>query len=344
MQACKKIGACKMTKPTGKAKGGKARAEKLTKEERSVIARKGGNARWREPGSGISKASYAGDLVIGDMVLPCSVIEDANGKAVRVISTRGISTVFTGNRGGGSGARKTPRFLNVKALNSFIPNGLMARIVDPIEYHPLHGGRTAFGYEATLLPEVCEVILDATRAGALKDEGQAIVAEMLLRGFARVGIIALVDEATGYQEKRARDALSKFLEMYLVEEKLRWARIFPDEFYKELYRLRGWAWPSGIRGKPSYVGILTNEVVYERLPKGVLEELKTRNPVIPEKKRRAFTYTQFLSEDIGQKDLKSHLFRVITLMQASTSWSGLITLLDRVAPKGKEIPLSLFNE
>lgn len=333
-----------MSDPTGKAKGGFARAKKLSPEERSEIAKKAGKARWLSGDTQLPKATHAGDLPVGNIILPCSVIENAGGKAIRVISLRGINTAFTGKYGGGVGVLKLPRFLNAKGVKALISDDLMARILAPIEYRPLHGGRSAHGYEATLLPEICEVILDAARIGALKDENQRFIAESLLRGFARVGIIALVDEATGYQEKRARDALAKFLEMYLVEERLKWAKMFPDEFYKQIYRLRGWQWPSGVRGKPAYVGQLTNDIVYERLPNGVLDELKSRNPVIPEKKRRAYTYTQFLSVDIGQKDLRNHLLKVITLMQASVSWSGFITLLNRVSPKGKEIPLSLFDE
>lgn len=337
-----------MEETTGRAKGGKARAEKLSPEERSEIAKKAGAARWKEPKAGVAKAIYAGDLVLGDIALPCSVIQEADGKIVRVISARGINAAFTGKTASGGrsdGGQKIPRFLGIKGVKQLINDDLLAAILTPIEYHPLHGGRSAYGYEATLLPEICEVILDAGHAGAVKDRAQLLVAETLLRGLARVGIVALVDEATGYQEERARDALAKFLELYFVEEKtrLKWAKTFPDEFYKEMYRLRGWTWPTGVGGKTSYVGKLTNEVVYKRLPNGVLEELKERNPVIPERKRRAYTHTQFLSEDIGQQDLRKHLDQTTVLMKASRSWQEFIRLLDRVSPKGKEIPLSLLD-
>ena len=67
----------------------------------------------------------------------------------------------------------------------------------------------------------------------------AVAADMLMRSFAKVGIIALVDEATGYQDKREKDALQELLSIYLTEEKLKWAKTFPDEFYKHLFRLRG---------------------------------------------------------------------------------------------------------
>jgi len=67
--------------------------------------------------------------------------------------------------------------------------------------------------------------------------------EILVRGFARVGIIALVDEATGYQEDRARDALAKILEAFIAKELRKWISTFPIDYYKELFRLRGWRFP-----------------------------------------------------------------------------------------------------
>jgi hypothetical protein len=48
--------------------------------------------------------------------------------------------------------------------------------------------------------------------------------------FARVGIIALVDEATGYQEVRDHEALQEILKRYISEELLVWVRTFPMEF------------------------------------------------------------------------------------------------------------------
>lgn len=324
-----------MDEVSGKAKGGKARAEKLSPEERSEIARKGGKARWTETdGLGLPRATHAGDLPVGGIILPCSVLEEADGKATRVISSRGINTAFTGKIGGGGGVQKLPRFLSAKGIKGMISQDLMARILTPIEFRPLHGGRSALGYEATLLPEICEAILDAERAGVLKNAEMGLIAETLIRGFARVGIIALVDEATGYQHDRERDALARFLSIYLTEERLKWARIFPREFYQNIYRLNKWPWPPHSTARTPLIGKYTNDIVYSRLPEGVLDKLQKLNPIHPETKRRKWKYTQFLTEDFGQPDLKNHLLQVIAIMRASTTWKGFLHLLDRSIPKG----------
>jgi hypothetical protein len=163
------------------------------------------------------------------------------------------------------------------------------------------------------------------------------MADILIRGLARVGIIALIDEATGYQYDRDRYDLERFLAVYLSEEHLKWAKMFPDEFYRQIYRLKNWQYPGGAGGKTPYIGRLTNELVYEKLPPGVLEELRVRNPVNPIKKRRQWTHHQFLSEDIGQPDLRNHLLQVIVLLRASANWTIFKRLFARAFPSWAEL-------
>ncbi|EGY24593.1 phage protein [Desulfovibrio sp. A2] len=192
--------------------------------------------------------------------------------------------------------------------------------------------------------DICEAVLSAKDAGVLKTEQErryAIACESLIRSFAKVGIVALVDEATGYQREREKDALAKLLAVYLSEERLKWAKMFPDEFYKQVYRLNKWNWPPANKSKRTpLIGKYTNEVVYERLPSGVLDKLKELNPIHEKTGRRKWKHTQFLSEDLGQPDLKNHILQVIALMKAATTWKAFLTLVDRVFPKqGQQLHL-----
>lgn len=129
---------------------------------------------------------------------------------------------------------------------------------------------------ARALADLCDAVLAARKAGGLSAQ-QLHIAErcdILVRGFARIGIISLVDEATGYQEVRDRKALAAILDRYLRKEHAAWAKCFPDDFYKELFRLRGWEWKDMNEGKkPQCVGIMTKDIVYERLAPGILSEL-----------------------------------------------------------------------
>ena len=162
--------------------------------------------------------------------------------------------------------------------------------------------------------------------------------EILLRGFAKVGVVALVDEATGYQRDRDRDELHRLLAAYVSEDLLPWTKRFPDVFYEEMFRLRGWSWKLGGSQRPRHAGKLTNQVVYERLPAGVLQALREKNPV-DEQGRRKHRHHQWLTLDVGDRHLEKHLAAVIPVMRLSSGWDDFISKLDRAVPlAAKEEP------
>ena len=201
------------------------------------------------------------------------------------------------------------------------------------EYRPLRG-EIAYGHEATILPDMCKVILDANRAGALKGRQIFMVeaAETLLQGLAKVGIIALVDEATGYQDVRDKQALQAILDAFLRKELAAWAERFPKEFYQEIFRLRGWEWRSISTKRPRMVGKLTKDIVYARLTPGILRELEERNPRNDNWHRKA-RHHQWLTEDIGHPALAQHLHAVIAFMRVSPSWDHFYAMLNQAFPK-----------
>ncbi|HSS48165.1 MAG TPA: P63C domain-containing protein [Thermoanaerobaculia bacterium] len=203
----------------------------------------------------------------------------------------------------------------------------------PILYKPLHGGNIAYGIDATLLPQVCDIWLKARDARVLRSTqlGIAAKAEILVRGLARVGIIALVDEATGYQYDRERDDLHKILAAYISEELMPWAQRFPDSFYQELFRLRGWQYKPPALKRPKMAGKLTAQLVYEQLPPGVLGRLREKNPVLKPGYRR-HKHHQFLTEDIGDKHLEKQVISVTTLMRAAPDWKTFKKLFERAFP------------
>jgi hypothetical protein len=299
-------------------KGGRVRAERLTAEERSEIARAAAEARWaNHEHSGLPKATHTGAIEIGEVAIPCAVLENGQRVLTQEGFLRAIGRARKAKAGQGVMAMKLPAFLAAKNLEPFISPDLV-EAARPIRFRGVKGSR-GWGYKAELLPKVCQVYLAARDRGNLAP-GQAHIAEMcdlLVRGLANVGIVALVDEATGYQAERDRDELHRLLAAYLSEERLAWARRFPDEFYRQLYRLWGWHWPPSGTARSQYVGKLTNRLVYERLPPGVLEQLRRRNPALPGTGRRRWKHHQFLSEDLGQPDLRDHLLQLVAIMRVS---------------------------
>lgn len=319
-----------MEKDLSKVPGGKARAEALTKEERTEIARRAALMRWSD---GVLSATHQGELRIGNIILQCMVLEDGR----RMLSQRGVNSAFGGSQGGlkaQNGAQNLPRFLASKAIIPFISEDLMVRLNSPVIFKPKHGGRTAHGYEASLLPRICGVILDAKNAGALKHPELAITADILLRAFAEVGIAALIDEATGYQEIRDRHALQAILDKFLAKELAAWAKQFPDEFYQQIFRLRDWQWRGMKVNRPQCVANYTKDIVYERLAPGIVNELEKRNPV--ESGRRKAKHHQWLTSDVGHPALSQHLHAVVGIMRISNGWSEFKRHLDRAFPRKGE--------
>jgi hypothetical protein len=336
--------AAKALSALGAAKGGLARAKKLTPEQRSEIARVAVEARWAKEGkAGLPRATHEGMLPIGDAVIPCAVLETGQ----RVLTQSGFMRVM-GRARQAKGREyydadvNLPAFLTAKNLRPFISKEL-EKTSSQIEFRTVRG-MTAFGYPAELLPKVCDVFIEADEAGALTKGQKHIAAQarLLIRGLAHVGIIGLVDEATGYQDERARDALAKILEAFIAKELRPWVQTFPPEFYKEMFRLRRIPYRTDVK-RPQYIGVLTNDLVYSRLAPGVLDELRRITPR-DEKGRLKHHLHRRLTDEIGHPKLQQHLSAVTALMKASDSWEQFKPMADRALPKYKNLPrLPLFD-
>jgi hypothetical protein len=195
------------------------------------------------------------------------------------------------------------------------------------------GDSQMIGYRAELLPDVCDIFADAERGGILRKNQMHIAAacRLLSRGLTRVGIIGLIDEATGYQHTRAANALAKILETYIAKELQPWVHTFGNEFYQELFRLRGLDYSRDTVRRPRYFGHLTNDIIYRRLAPGVLEELKKTEPKPPSGKRKGAIH-QRLSQDHGHPKLREHLASVTTIMALSDDYDEFKARLDRRHP------------
>lgn len=298
---------------------------KLTPEERSASASKAALA--KSAMAKLPKATHFGILQISDIEMPCFVLDDGR----RVISGRGL-TAAIGMKGRGQGVGRISAH---KLINTNKNNDLIVAIDTPIKFvgRSPKGVEASDGYEATVLQETCEALLKARDEGLLmteQDRRYAHFADTLIRAFARVGIIALVDEATGYQKDRAKDALAKILEAYVAQELQPWIKTFDASYYEGMFRLRGLPYPpehSHLR--PQYFGKLTNDIVYRRLAPGVLAALKAEG-VKAEKKGKLH---QHLTAGYGRQELLKHLGSVDALMRLSKTWPDFMDKLNQISPR-----------
>lgn len=315
------------------SKGGRARAQNLSKEKRSEIARKAAESRWSKD---MPAAYYTGIIQIGDAELACAVLEDGTRVLTQSDMMRALGRARQAKgRAFYDADVNLPAFLTAKNLKPFIANELYVTS-SQIEFK-LPSGQRAFGYKAELLPQVCEVYLKARDAGALASSQTHIAhhADILIRGLASVGIVALVDEATGYQRDRAADALAKILEKFIAKELQPWVHTFPDIFYQELFRLRSLDFPADKVKRPQYFGHLTNDIVYKRLAPGVREELNKTTPKAPSGRRKHHMHRK-LTPEMGHPKLREHLASVTTVMRLSSDYDDFVNKLDKIHPRYDE--------
>lgn len=330
-----------MNNETKQSKGGIARKNSLTKEQRSDIAKRAANSRWTKENK-IPSPSYIGILKILDNEIPCAVIE-IDGEVKRVIVQREVVGLITGNKKGG-----LDRYLKAINLQPFVPEKFKDISLDQASILLDIGGKKAHCYEGDDIVDIISMYLDARKQERIS--GQKILlpsqehladkAEIIIKSLAKVGIAGLIDEATGYQYIREKDALQGYLEKVIRKEIAAWVQMFPNEFFEHIHRLHKWTY-TGPGKSPSVVGKYINDLVYSRLGPKVLDELRKVNPK-NEKGNRKAKHHQWLTEDVGHPMLAQHLYSLITLMRGFKEWEEFYTFANKIYPKYDKHQMDLF--
>lgn len=327
------------------SKGGQTRSANLTKDQKVEIAKMGAKAKWDKS---IPSVLLGGKLTLGGIDVDCYVTDDGE----RLIAGRGVQDVLhlvdqdLPESGQKPGSRLT-RLLNNKKLKP-----LIYKDKSPDHFWPKkrrYQGRLIAGFNAEMLVDVCEGMLEARTKGALKTARQAIVAaqcEMILRGLAKTGIVALIDEATGYQNLRPADGLRNYFDQVLRSDLVSWFKRFPDEYYENIYKLRGWTWQGMGKNRYSVVSHYTNDLIYERMLPGLTQEFDLRNPKNAKGNRKRKNHL-LLNDDAGDKLFSQQMFTVLALQRACLTktgdkWAQFMALMDDVLPRRQStIPLAL---
>jgi hypothetical protein len=306
------------------SQGGKGRKEKLTSEQRKEIARKAAKGRWEKreasikvagenggyqpivledklkKGIQIPIAKWPGVLSIGTKEIPCYVLEDGQ----RIISRNAATGVLTDEKGGGN----LEQYLIVQSLRGYVPPGFTDQMIEFFVPGTSAPNTTTKGISAEAFIEICQAYVSAFEAGALTTERQkeiAIKAAMFMAACAKVGLIAMIDEATGYQYERASDALQIKLKLFLAEEMRKWEKTFPDQLWEQFGRLTKWT--GSIHSRPKYWGNLVMELIYQYLDPDVAQWLRVNAP----KPLKGQNYHQWMTEQYGLKKLIEHIWKVV---------------------------------
>ncbi len=339
--------------PTKQSRGGTARAKNLTPERRREIGQAAAAARWKppmhitdlsqpeledvdetiEPTPELPIAHWRGMLNLVGVDVPCYVLDTGQ----KIIGRTSATEVLSGIKGGGA----LERYLSAKALEPFIDKDSVLERLVPFRLPEVEGlDKAVKGLPADLMIEVCQGFVAALQASfdpnfphlriTDRQREMAIKASMFLSACAKVGLEALIDEATGYQYERAEDALQVKLRAFIADELRAWEKTFPDELWMEFGRLTGWATP--LRSRPKWWGKLVIEMIYDTLDKDVAEYLKANKP------SPGVRWHRQLTENHGVRQLVSRCYEIVGM---SKPCSNMRELRDRVAHHYGKQPIQL---
>jgi hypothetical protein len=299
--------------------GGRARAEKLSPSELKLQAKRAAKARWeavrtaaeqlKDPNR-IPEALCEGLLEIGSVEIECYVLDSMK----RVIHKRGMAKALGMKSGGGN---VFMRAMRRKGLGSEIGEDLRSKLDNPIVFKTLTSD-LGHGYDATILIDICQAIIDASKAQKLGpgQESLAVQAEIIIRASAKLGIVALVDDATGFiADKRRAQYKELFREFIREEIKLYDEPQFPDQLFDVIYKIYGLPRKAEAKNNhPRFFAWFIRKYIYQPLANSngaILEMLDEKNPVVYVNGGRRYKMYNFLSEVVGMPALKAQLWQVI---------------------------------
>ena len=266
-----------------------------------------------------------------ELEIPCYVLEDER----RVLVQRAMVTALNLSRGSsaGSGGDRLAKFVAGQKIRPYVSNKLLSVTADPIKFRAPNGS-VAYGYEAEALHEICLTVLEARRKGALQEQQKHIAerCEILISAWALAGIVSAVDEATGYQYMRSKNAIEQIIDKWLVKELQPWKKQFPVDYYRRIHELNNWPFNPASVKRPGVIGHWTNDIIYDRLGPGLREQLHDYAGR-DEKGRLKHHLYQYLTGHHGIPEMKSHLDGVVALMRAASNWRQFKEMLQRAFPK-----------
>ena len=304
--------------PSPQSLGGKARARSLGSKDRAKQAKQAAKARWAAVESSAKQlqdpartpeALCEGLLEIGSVQIECYVLDSQK----RVIHKRGMAKALGMKSEGGNVFMRT---MQRKGLGSEIGEELRQKLDNPIVFKALTSD-LGHGYDATILIDICTAILDANKAGKLGPAQESLVmqAEIIVRASAKLGIVALVDDATGFIADKRRAQYKELFRDFIREEfRIYEDPQFPDQLFDVIYKIYGLPRKANAQQHPRFFGKFIRKYIYEPLANSngaILEMLDEKNPVVYVNGGRRYKMYQFLSEVVGMPALKAQLWQVV---------------------------------
>ncbi len=289
----------------------------------------------------IPVTEFIGKIKIGGVDVPCAVLYPDSENPVRVFWQREIVYLLTGNKKGG-----LDRYLKPKNLQPFVPEKFKDKpLADSTILFKTPSGGVAQGFLGSDLIDICKMYMSAKLLP--NQEHLRVKSQIIVFSFAKTGVDAIIDEATGYEKVRKDFSLMRNLEKYLSKEIQQFKDQLDIDFYKGIYRLNNWAYDDeSIKKRSPIIGKWTNEIIYARFPVGVLGKIQERNPVVKKEgnKRgyRKHKNYNLLTEHIGLPALQQYISNAMFLMNVAPNWRKFKGMLAKAL--GKPYQGDMFDD
>lgn len=270
-------------------------------------------------------AKYTGFLQLGNKEIECYVL-DTDDRVISMRATvRAISNADTGN---------LTNLVSVKSIQPYFTNSDLSEKVIDFSIPGIPGKGKGLSAETFL--DICSAYVAAAADPQIKLTAKqteiATNCAVIISACAKTGLIALIDEATGYQYERAEDALRVKVQAFISEELRAWEKTFPDELWEQFGRLTHWK--GSLHQRPKYWGKLVMELVYDALDPDVAKYLRENKP----KPKTGISYHQWLTEDYGVRTLTTHINEIIGIAKTCDT---LQELKDKVAYVYNKKPMQI---
>ena len=254
--------------------------------------------------SNLPRSVAHGPVRLGGVTIYGHVLDDGR----RVFSARDLVAALSGALG--------PKNAHFERSVAALQNVSGELNLGPRIEFSIPGSPNGFGYPVEVFTAVCRAYVRADRAGTLHHKQKPVAdrAWAVLDALGDIGIIALVDEATGFQKQRAKTALQDALALLLRESAGPYQVLFSEEFFAEVARL----YRITLRGKnkrPRFFGWFIKHYFYEWLSPAMYAELCSRLPANDNGQRPGLMHPHLT--DGAREIFGRHQDTVVALMRTS---------------------------
>ena len=272
--------------------------------------------------------------------IPCYVLEDGQ----RIFRLSSLNRALRGKEHGNHG--KFGNYLAASVIQKYLPERLRPlkdsdndRVPQGVIKFNLNG-KIEKGYNSEDFMDVCSAFVTANLNNEQLTQAQKEIvknANAYILACAKVGITALIDEATGFQDQREDDELQRKFNFFLNGTARDWEKTFPDELWIEFGRLTNWR--GSIKERPRYWGNYVNDLIYKCIDEDVAQELKKRKSEDSSDTK----LHQFLNKDRGIKILNQHIWQIIGMAKTCSSITELKKIADKEFKKNNTKQISFFS-